>query len=70
MKLDPNRTDILENAPEEVKQALYLIGDYLNNFRAGDINANFTIHRNGESITYEFVTKEVRRQPTYIEVIP
>jgi hypothetical protein len=67
MKLDPKRTQIPVPYPSEVQKALFTIGDFLNNYRAGDIAGNFTIHRNGESITYEFATKEIKRQPTYIE---
>jgi hypothetical protein len=67
MKLSKNRTQ-LDDAPILFKEALFIVGRQLNDWKAPDISSNFTVHHKGDSITYQFEVKEVSRTPTYIEV--
>lgn len=74
MKLSGDRTNVdTGNIPPDILQAFVMIGDYLNSFpqqpgkQSHDLATDFTIHRDGDSITYQLECKEVKRQPTLID---
>ena len=66
MKLIPNRINMIRQAPEEVREALFTIGHWLAKI-SPDFNANFNVTEGDEVITYELEIREVNRVPWIIE---
>ncbi len=67
MRLQGDRTDVLDETPKEVLDAVFVLGHYLAQIGAPDLKTNFNVTEDGTVIVYELEMREIKRYPWLIE---